>query len=444
MQGIDAVKHIIFHAEENRSFDAYFGKLNEYRASVGVAQDVDGLPDDCSSTNSNWTVPCSVMNKSPNAQGVPTTPVYAFHLINQCIEDTSPDWISSHWDYDAEAPSTDVALLDGFAISAASAALSSGLKDTAGIRSMGFYTEVDLPYYYWLATQFATSDRWFSPAPTRTEPNRYYMVGATSNGHAYPSHNALQGKTIFDLLNAAGVTWLIYVSPNGNLSADAFSGFSTRFADHIVPVSQFITDAQSGNLPQVAYIEKTDADEHPNTGESIQSGVTETQSLVNAVMYGPNGTPGPSWSDSVFILTFDEGGSLFDHVPSPTTGIPNPDGVPPQDICTSSSDPRCTEAALTHTAPPFDPDGDFTRYGYRVPLMVISPFTKPNFVSHTVTDYTAWMKFVETRFNLPNLNARDVIASDMTEFFDFQNPPLLTPPANPPVDSKGQCYDGLP
>lgn len=86
---------------------------------------------------------------------------------------------------------------------------------------------------------------------------------------------------------------------------------------------------------------------------------------------------------------------FYDHVPPPTTGVPSPDGIQPVDICTSSTDSRCTNAALTHAAPPYDPPGDFTRYGFRVPLMVISPFTKANYVSHTVTDYTAWLKFVE-------------------------------------------------
>jgi phospholipase C len=430
-------------AEENRSFDHYFGKLNDYRAQMGLPRSVDGLPDDCSSTNSNWNVPCSAMNLSPDANGVPTTPIYAFHLITQCIDNTSPDWITSHWDFNSKAPSSDTPLMDGFVISAASAARSSQLADTAGIRAMGFYTQVDLPYYYWLATNFATSDRWFSPIPARTEPNRYYLVGATSNGRAYPTQSALQGKTIFDLLNAAGITWKIY-SQNGFTEASAFSGFLGRFANHIVPLSQFISDAQSGNLPQVSYIEKPDADEHPNSGESIQSGIAVNRQILNAFMYGPNGGPSPSWSDSVFILTFDEGGSLFDHVPSPTTGIPNPDGVKPIDICTASNDPLCSEAAKTHTAPPFDPDGDFTRYGFRVPLMVISPFTIPHFVSHTVTDSTAWMKFVETRFGLPNLTARDAAAMDMTEFFDFQNPPNPTPPSNPPSDNAGTCHDSLP
>jgi phospholipase C len=81
-----------------------------------------------------------------------------------------------------------------------------------------------------------------------------------------------------------------------------------------------------------------------------------------------------------------------------------------------------------------------------VPLVVISPFTKRGYVSHVATDTTAWLKFVETRFNLPPLNARDGWAntSDMLDLFDFQNPPWLTPPQNPPSDGPGQCYDSLP
>jgi len=442
--GIQAVNHIIFLSQENRSFDTYFGKLNEYRTAQGLPAIVDGLPDDCSSSNSDWTVPCSAMNKSPNASGVLTTPIYAFHLKDMCIENTSPDWISSHWDFNAESPTSNTPTMDGFVVSAASAALADGFNDKAGIRAMGFYTGDDLPYHYWLATEFATSDRWFSPAPARTQPSRYYMVGATSAGHAYDTFTPLQGKTIFDLLNNAGISWLIY-SQSGTTSAAAFDGFMTRFASHIVPLDQFLTDAEGGTLPAVAYIEELNADEHPNTGENIQGGVAETRQLIEAVMYGNNANfaAGPSWKDSVFIITFDEGGSLYDHV-APPTSVPSPDGIQPVDICTSATDPRCTVAAETHTAPPYDPPGDFTRYGFRVPLMVISPFTNANYVSHTVTDYTSWMKFVETRFKLPNLNARDASVSDMTEFFNFQNPPWATPPQNPPSDSTGSCYDALP
>src|SRR5215475_936119 len=178
--------HIIFLAEENRGFDHYFGKLNDYRSAApfNLPREVDGLPDDCSSTNSDWTVKCSAMNKSPDKNGVPTTPVYSFRLKTACVEGLSPDWIASHWDFNASDPTSLTPAMDGFVVSAASAALANGEHDTAGIRAMGFYTGDDLPYHYWLATQFATSDAWFNPAPARTQPNRYYMMGATSGGYA--------------------------------------------------------------------------------------------------------------------------------------------------------------------------------------------------------------------------------------------------------------------
>jgi phospholipase C len=78
--------------------------------------------------------------------------------------------------------------------------------------------------------------------------------------------------------------------------------------------------------------------------------------------------------------------------------------------------------------------------GYRVPLLVISPFSKKNYVSHTVADYTAWLKLVETRFNLPSLTKRDAAQMDMTEFFDFTNVPWRTPPTAPAQPTGGPCY----
>jgi phospholipase C len=71
---------------------------------------------------------------------------------------------------------------------------------------------------------------------------------------------------------------------------------------------------------------------------------------------------------------------------------------------------------------------------------VISPFAKKNYVSHTVADYTAWLKFVEARFSLPSLTNRDAAQMDMTEFFDFTNPPWQTPPTPPAQPTNGACY----
>jgi len=442
---ITAVQHIVFMAQENRSFDVYFGKLNEYRVANnwGGPHDVDGLPDDCSSTNSDWTIPCSAMNKSPDENGFPKTPVYAFHLKTMCIENTSADWIVSHWAFNAEDPSSDIPLLDGFVIGAASAAPPDG--DKAGIRAMGFYTAADVPYHYWLASEFGTSDRWFAAAPARTEPNRFYLVGATSAGFAYPKVHPepqINADTIFDRLEAAGVSWKIYSNKNLTTSASAFRNFMAKYGPnspepHVFTLDQFYTDLTNGALPAVAYIDKQDRDEHPGLGDHIQYGVLQTKEIVDALMASS------AWKTSVFIMTFDEAGGLYDHVAPPTTVV-NPDGIAPFDICTDANDARCPTAALTHTPPPYDPTGDFTRYGFRVPTVVVSPFSKPHYVSHTATDSTSWLAFVEKRFKIQPLTARDAAADNMVEFFDFKKVPWLTPPTPPNQPTNGPCYDGLP
>jgi phospholipase C len=447
---ISAINHIIFMAEENRSFDSYFGKLNEYRAKLGFPAEVDGLPDNCSSTNSDWTQPCGAMNKAPNAAGYPTTPIYAFHLKTMCIENTSADWIVSHWAFNAEDVSSNTPLMDGFVIGAASATAGAPgtnptIPDKQGIRAMGFYTAQDLEYHYWLATQFGVSDRWYSPAPVRTDPNRYYLMGATSAGYAYPiagSEPAISATTIFDRLQAAGISWKIYVPSDLYTYAYAFTGFADRFGPNspnprVVPTSQYYSDLANGTLPAVSFIEKPDNDEHPGLGDNIQAGVAESAQIINALMNSS------AWKDSVFILTFDEAGGLYDHVPPPTN-VPNPDGIQPVDICTGASDPRCGNAAQTHKTPPYDPSGDFTRYGFRIPNIVISPFSRAHYVSHVTMDSTSWLALVEARFKIAPLTARDASVPNLSDFFDFQGVPWKTPPSNPPATPIGACYDGLP
>jgi phospholipase C len=134
-----------------------------------------------------------------------------------------------------------------------------------------------------------------------------------------------------------------------------------------------------------------------------------------------------SWEDSAFIFFFDESGGLYDHVPAQPTV--SPDGIKPIDlpagyICTGATGPIC----------------DFTYTGYRIPLTVISPYAKKNYVSHTVMDSTAILKFIETRFNLPALTKRDAAQPDMTEFFDFNNPPWMSPPTPPAQRVTNPCY----
>jgi len=396
-------------AQENRSFDTYFGHLNDYRATLGLGADVDGMPADAANPADDGSM------------------IQAFHLNTTCIENTSAAWATSHINFNRFNASSDVPTMDGFVVEAAAAAKFQGSKDTIGKRAMGYYTADDLISHYFLATQFATSDRWFAPAPVETEPNRMYLVASTSVGHAHSPQRQVSARTIFDLLDQKGIPWNIYiVDPTLDTELNFFSGFVSRHPNNFPPVSQFFTDVQNGTLPPVAYIDpgfQTGEDEHPGTGNNIQKGAAFVTKLITALMQSP------TWKDSVFILVFDEHGGLYDHVPSPTN-IVNPDGIPPQDLFTSD---------------PPDPSGDFTRYGFRIPNIVISPFAKAHYVSHTVTDSTAILKLIETRFGLPNLTKRDAAATDMSEFFDFVNVPWKTPPTVPaqPIDSS-RCTDNLP
>jgi phospholipase C len=196
---------------------------------------------------------------------------------------------------------------------------------------------------------------------------------------------------------------------------------SPSLRQNLVPISQFTSDAANGTLPQVAWIEApTDGglDEHPSVSDSspinIQSGADFVQGLINGLMQSP------SWDDSAMIFTYDEFGGFYDHVPPQP--MPSPDGIPPRDLRPGDV---CTNGQTGPTC-------DFVYTGYRIPLIVISPFAKKNYVSHTVADTTAVLKFIETRFSLPPLTKRDAAQPDMTEFFDFVNIPWAIPP-NPPT-----------
>jgi phospholipase C len=111
--------------------------------------------------------------------------------------------------------------------------------------------------------------------------------------------------------------------------------------------------------------------------------------------------------------------------------MPSPDGIAPMDLVPGDiCDSTGTTGGATY---------DFTYTGFRLPLIVISPFAKKNFVSHQVCDYTAILKLIETRFNVPALTNRDAAQIDMSEFFDFVNVPWATPPTPPAQNTGGQC-----
>src|SRR5262249_28116642 len=167
------LNHFIIMVQENRSFDTYFGQLSAYWSANGIPQQpFDGMPGGASNPG------CDPASPPPGpciANGAGPT-IGAFHVQTACTELTSPECNDSHVDLNRFNPTSNTGPNDGFVNSAATFARQNGLRDTNGMRAMGFYDGTDLNYYYFMASNFATSDRWFSPLMGLTGPNRMYLL----------------------------------------------------------------------------------------------------------------------------------------------------------------------------------------------------------------------------------------------------------------------------
>jgi phospholipase C len=520
-----SVNHIIFMMQENRTFDHYFGMLNPYRSTNhfdvgddGVTYSVDGIDDKL----------MTIHNSNDEGQSF-----NLFNLQSTCIDDDSSSWLPSYGDisrfnYAATRPIS----MDGFVHTAegynnfcalpASNCTGGVFTDSLGERAMGYYDQHFLNYYYYMASQFALSDRWFSPIAAESVPNRIAtMTGGSTQGLVHdPGSNEdnlmvqLAIPTIFQKLDNNHVSWKIYYSTTEDLCAadpdgDCSNGnpvnkypsttftyftYSVKYlykksvqrptcvaptqdsgtavndpnnafcidVTHVAPIVQFADDMTARTLPSFAWVEAgySRNDEHPGSGQSILLGQAQVASLINAFMASP------SWQDSVFFLSYDEGGGPYDHVPpipnhtnDKTTSTALSDY--PVDISSISVAPDtfapCIPSTVDNTAtlhcdlktsppagnrdPGTDPadaaaiSGFAAQIGFRLPNFVISPFTRKHYVSHIPMDHTAVIKLVETRFINANaaLTARDAAQPDLLDFFDFSAIPWQSPPTNIPA-----------
>jgi phospholipase C len=515
---VDDVDHVVFMLQENHSFDNYFGMLNPYRESMktngvpwnvgadGTTYNVDGI-DDKLTTLSNQ-----------NDSG---TVYHPFKFTSTCIDDESSAWLESYGDvnrYDfltSRSINMDgfVHTAEGFATSCkASGTCSGSFTDTNGQRAMGYYDQTYLNYYYYMASQFALSDRWFTPISSKSIDNRIatFTGGTTQGLTADPGNDdhlpQLNIPTIFGEMTQANASWKVYytvtqgeclsedtcpstgnsrypgtnfsplqqsytylhepstteqqtgctpptISSNNPITGDSTGSFCVD-PTHIAPLSQFYVDISNGTLPDFSFIEAGygNNDEHPGSGQSILAGQAQVSSILGKFMASP------AWKDSVFFLAYDEDGGPFDHVP-PVPGssnkftdaslgtIPdigsiavNPDSYLPCLPVTPPGTPT-THCDLTSDEPGANPgdaaasdnQGFAAQLGFRVPNMVISPFTRQHFVSHIPMDHTAVIHFVESRFigSSAHLTARDAVQPDLLNFFDFVGSPMMTPPSPP-------------
>jgi phospholipase C len=460
------VQHIIVIVQENHSFDNYLGAVayapgSPYHNGNGACSSTDNLcVDGLTCTSSGGTLTCT--NANVNNEGAQ---VYATHASTRCITDPDHSWYGEHLDLNWSSPNSNLTdtLDNGF---------ERDDEPLNGDQVMQFYTQADLPFYYNLAANFAISDRHFAGTIGPTFPNRSYLSAATSFGHLTTSdsipdpicgYEPING-TIYSLLSNKKVSWGDYYQ---DFASDAFFEECDILNNHALSKFYSLVGG-SGTMPSVLFVdpnfgtisESSENDEHPPT--DIQRGQYWVSEAINAVRNGPY------WKNSIIILTWDESGGFYDHAIPPAAsqgGARTPDGVYPGQ-CEDKSNPPASEqpgggthcatndASTTDTSVkdaeelcpaltadptgPFPADCDaFDQLGIRVPLIVISPFAKPQYVSHVVTDHTSILRLIENRFlGGASLDARDKNANDMEDMFNFTTSPSLNTTlttAGPPV-----------
>jgi len=179
-----------------------------------------------------------------------------------------------------------------------------------------------------------------------------------------------------------------------------------RIRSNVVPIDEFFSDAAKGTLPAFALIDPNFASNSEEDPQDVQAGDAQLAQIVHTLFESP------SWPHVLMLWTYDEHGGYYDHVSPPAA--PVPDDIPP-----------------SITVPPDEP-GTFGRYGFRVPAAVISPWARPNHVSHLVYDHTSVLAFLERKWNLPAFTYRDANANDLSDFIDLSSKPaFLTPPDLP-------------
>lgn len=369
-----AIQHIVFIVKENRGFDSMFGTF----------PGADGATTGTLSTG----------------QVIPLGPAG-----DRLFHDLSHDW-------NGAVESIDHGRMDMFDVYGQG---SQACTINGYVQCFTQQTQPDIPNYWSYAQNFVLADHMFESMTGPSFPEHVYTVAAQAggmasvtqvNGHpdTLPGCDADPGvtvqvvdnagnvtnqypcfdfATVVDSLNNAGISWKYYTPPeiiwNGLLAINHVR-HSPQWTTNVVPTDQFVTDVQDGQLPAVSWlVVSTAQSDHP--ASSICYGENWTVDQLNALMQ-----QSAEWNSTAVFLTWDEFGGFYDHLPPP----------------------RLDEYGL----------------GERVPLLIISPFALKGHISHTVYEFSSFLKFVEERYSLPTLTSRDAAANDMLDSFDFTQPPL--------------------
>ncbi len=260
--------------------------------------------------------------------------------------------------------------------------------------SIGYYVQNDLPFLGSAAPAWTTFDNYFAAILAPTYPNRIYMHAAQTDRLDDSILPISTLPTIWDRLAEHSVTSKYYFSDFPFLAL-----WGTKYAGISSLIDSFFVDCAAGTLPHVSFVdprllgeeEGLSDDDHPHA--DIRNGEVFLNTVYEAI------TSSPNWPNTALVVVFDEWGGFFDHVPPALAPIP------------------ASDAAL----------GSDGRRGFRVPALVISPWSPRGTVSHGLYDHTSILKMIEWRWNLRSLTVRDSSANNLAEALDFSNPNLNAP-----------------
>jgi phospholipase C len=414
---LNEIEHVVIFINENRSFDSYFGT---YRGVKGYG-DRKALPLTDGSGKTVFAQPF------PGAAGEP----YGGHLLpfhfdtnngGECVNDITHEWAAMHECWNGGA-------LDRF--------LSVHIEKNGlgtGPNTMGYYTREDLPFFHALADNFTLCDRYHCSVLGPTDPNRMYSMTGTLDpegrgggpwlqtlvANRAEKYGTLTWKTYPELLQEAGISWKVYGTPDANFGDNVLPYFKAYqenaqlAANALTPTfpGQFQADCAAGTLPQVSWVLATLVEsEHPPApvtyGEVALAQILEALTSNQVV-----------WEKTALFATYDENGGFFDHVPPPVA----PAGTPGEFL---TVEPLPAIAGGIR-----GPIG----LGFRVPMLVISPFSRGGLVCSRTLDHTSVLRFLERRFGppVPNLTPwRKKATGDMTQAFNFAVPPQPSVPTLP-------------
>ena len=414
---LGAIEHVIFFMQENRSFDHYYGS---YRGVRGFDDHKKG-------------------SYGAFAQAWPggaAKHLLPFHIdaksgIGECTHDLDHTWPAQHMSLGAGRNADFVKTHTSTEFE--------GPQD--GVVTMGYYERADLPFYYALADAFTICDNYHCSVMGPTHPNRLMALSGTmdpagkAGGPVIITNESVDAiwsaswPTMPEVLEDAGISWKVYnpegalytpsfFEQHGLLAGDAILPYFSQYKDPSSSLYQkaflpqyptdFVTDVTTGKLPAVSWIlPPAGYDEHPPSPPAL--GEWFTGQMLKTLVSNPD-----VWSKTVLFHMYDENDGFFDHVPPPTA----PAGTPGEYL---TVDPLPADANGIH-----GPVG----MGFRVPMLVVSPFSRGGYVASDVFDHTSQLRFLEERFGVraPGISAwRRKNSGDLTATLHMRHKDVSAP-----------------